>query len=184
MGTAVPSLGLAAALVADRVAPADVRLEADAAVLRVRDRRIPLLSEALPQRPGAALQTSRRVLINFHGPYETGGHTTYPVYSFFDVLLSEDRLESGGTPAIDPAVFRDKVVFIGTSADGLSDIWKTPFAGGGMPGVQLHAALADDVLSGRFMRRASGATDVAWTVASAWPPASSPRSCRSPGRRR
>jgi adenylate cyclase len=36
-----------------------------------------------------------------------------------------------------------------------------------MPGVQLHAALADDVLSGRFMRRSSGGADVALVAVTA-----------------
>ena len=163
-GVAVPSLGLAAALADEHVNVDAVRLEGD--VLRIGTRRMPLLAEPVPARAGESPQPSRQVLLNFHGPYETSdGKTTYPVYSFFNVLLSEDRIESGEKPPIDPATFRDKIVFVGTSGSGMSDIWTTPFAGGGMPGVQLHAALADDVLSGRFMRRASGKADAALAVA-------------------
>jgi adenylate cyclase len=115
--------------------------------------------DATPGRGGQAL-------LNFHGAYKLpDGSTTYPTYSFVDVLLSEDRLQSGAKPPIDPVVFRDKLVFIGTSAEGLADMWKTPFGGSAMPGVQLHAALADDVLSARFMRRAPWRTDVAVTAA-------------------
>src|SRR5260221_431126 len=73
-------------------------------------------------------------------------------------------MSSGEKPTIDPSVFRDKIVFVGTSADGLFDVWSTPFGGGGMPGAQLHAALADDVLSNRFMRRASPMTDALATI--------------------
>lgn len=145
----VPSLGLAAALAAERVGPADVGLENGA--LRIGARRMPL--------------SDGQMLLNFHGPHETvAGGYTYPTYSFFDVLLSEDNLQSGRAPVIDPAVFRDKIVFVGTSASGLGDMWTTPFRGGGMPGVQLHAALADDVLSGRFMGRAGALTNLATTV--------------------
>ena len=151
-GVAVPSLGLATAIAAER-AREDIF-------------RMPLLSEPVPPRPGQPPTPSRQVLLNFHGPFETAdGHPTYPSYSFFNVLLSENNASSGDAPVIDPAVFRDKIVFIGTSANGLSDILTTPFKGGGMPGVQLHAALADDVLSGRFMRRASQRTDIALMVA-------------------
>src|SRR6476659_8682353 len=104
--------------------------------------------------------TDGQVLLKFHGPHEIEGRYTYPTYSFFDVLLSEDNLETGQKPAIDPSVFRDKIVFVGTSANGLYDNWTSPFRGSGMPGIQLHAALADDVLSGRFMRRSATRTDV------------------------
>jgi adenylate cyclase len=145
-GTAIPSLGMAAALIAKGTKPAELELEAGTLVLGRE--RMPLLP-------------TREALLNFHGPFSTNGTPTYPIYSFFNLLLSEDQLSRGETPAIDPAAFKDKIVFVGTSADGLADIWKTPFSGPGMPGVQLHAALADDVLSGRFMGRAD-LRDDAW----------------------
>ena len=76
----------------------------------------------------------------------------YPHYSFFDLLYSEEQLLAEQKPDIDPAVFRDKIVFVGVTAAGLFDVFETPFAGGLMPGIQIHAAVADDLLSNRFMR--------------------------------
>ena len=61
-------------------------------------------------------------------------------------------------PNIDPSVFRDKIVFVGVTAAGLFDVFETPFAGGKMPGIQVHAAVADDILSNRLLRAASGAS--------------------------
>jgi adenylate cyclase len=153
-GVGVPSLGLSAAIAATHLNVDDVQLQADS--LSLGSTRVPL--DSTPGRTGQAL-------LNFHGAYKRpDGSTTYPTYSFVDVLLSEDRLQSGAKPPIDPAVFRDKIVFIGTSAEGLSDMWKTPFGGSAMPGVQLHAAFADDVLSSRSMRRATWGTDAAVTA--------------------
>ena len=43
-------------------------------------------------------------------------------------------------------------MFVGATAAGLHDVFETPFAGGVMPGIQIHAAVADDFLSERFMR--------------------------------
>jgi adenylate cyclase len=149
-GAAIPSLGLAAALAAEGVAPADVREEGN--LLRIDGKTMPLLP-------------SRDALLNFHGPFQSrDGGFTYDTYSFFNLLLSEDQLGRGEKPAIDPAVFKDKIVFVGTNADGLADIWTSPFAGDRMPGVQLHAALADDVRSGRFIARAPFGQDVALTL--------------------
>ena len=48
-------------------------------------------------------------------------------------------------PTVDPAVFRDKIVFVGTTAAGLHDVFETPFANGKMPGINIHAAVADDI---------------------------------------
>jgi len=163
-GKAVPALGVAAALLAERIDHSQVQLAND--LLTMGPHRMPLLTASPPSRPGESPHSSRQVLLDFHGPYQTrDGATTYPVYSFFDVLLSEDKLENGEKPPIDPSMFRDKVVFVGTSAAGLADIWESPFGGAGMPGVQLHAALADDILSGRFMSRVSRRTDMTWTIA-------------------
>ena len=78
----------------------------------------------------------------------------YPRYAFFDLLYSEEQLLSNQKPNVDPAVFKDKIVFVGVTAAGLFDVFATPFAGGRMPGIQVHAAVADDVLSNRFLRPA------------------------------
>ena len=70
-------------------------------------------------------------------------------------------------PNIDPAVFRDKIVFVGITASGLFDVFETPFSHGKMPGIKIHAAVADDILSNRFMRPASTAS----ASRPSWPPA-------------
>jgi adenylate cyclase len=166
-GVAVPSLGLAAVLAAEHVPATAVRLErADA--LRVGESVVPLLTEpAPPDQSGGPRQRSKQTLLSFRRPVlaSDGTMRTFPVYSFFDVLLSEDRAASGQTPPNDPAAFKDKIVFVGTSAAGLSDIFTTPFGGGGLPGVQLHATLADDMLAKRFIGRASTSSDALLTIA-------------------
>jgi adenylate cyclase len=60
-GKRIPSLGMAAVLLADRTAA----------------------ERALP------LGASRDLLLNFHGPFETEAGYTYPTYPFFNALLSE-----------------------------------------------------------------------------------------------
>ena len=62
-------------------------------------------------------------------------------------------------------MFRDKIVFVGVTAAGLFDVFETPFAGGAMPGIQVHAAVADDFLSNRFMRPDRAASALALVVA-------------------
>jgi len=164
-GITVPSLGLAAALAAERVPVDAVRLERGD-VLRAGAHVMPLLQDpAPPDRPGDPPRPSKQLLLSFRRAAQMpdGKVSIFPVYSFFDVLLSEDRLSSGQPPPIDPAVFRDKLVFIGTSAAGLQDIFSSPLGGAGVPGVQIQATVADSVLSDRFIRRASRGTEIALT---------------------
>jgi adenylate cyclase len=158
---------LAAALAAEHVPDVMVRLERGNA-LQVGPHTLPLLEEpAPPDRAGDPPKPSKQLLLSFRRAAQMadGRVSIFPVYSFFDVLLSEDRLSSGQAPPIDPAVFRDKVVFVGTSAAGLQDVFPSPFGGAGVPGVQIQATVADSVLSDRFIRRASGGWEVGLTFA-------------------
>lgn len=66
----------------------------------------------------------------------------YPRVSFVDVL--EGR--------VDPALLRDKAVFLGATALGVYDMRVTPFHPN-TPGVEVHAAVADNILSQRYIHR-------------------------------
>ncbi len=153
-GVAVPSLGMAGALAFGRVPAADVRL--DGAALQVGERRLPLLSNTVPGEGGTRVP-SRQALLRFMQPVEdaAGVRSTFPTYSYFDVLLSADQIAAGQAPAIPPSTFDGKLVFVGATAAGTFDRFSTPFPGGA-PGVELHATLADNLLSGRTMRVAPG----------------------------
>jgi adenylate cyclase len=158
---AVPSLGLAAALAFLGAAPDDVRVDGN--VLRIGSRAMPLLDEPVIDASGRP-QPSRQVLTRLPRPTTgpDGVRSMFPTYPFFNVLLSADQSASGQTPAIPPSAFKDKLVFVGTTAAGLFDRYATPFPGGA-PGVALHAALADNVIANQFMRRASRSVDLVVT---------------------
>jgi adenylate cyclase len=162
----IASLGLAAALRVAGVPAGDIRL--DGQVLRVGDRAMVLDWRRVKTATGT--ESYLWGLINFHGPALLADmkSRTYPTYSFFDVLYSQEQLLAGQTPDIDPSVFRDKIVFVGVTASGLHDVFETPFSHGIMPGIQIHAAVADDLLTGRFMRSAPEGVRFA-TVLSAGP---------------
>lgn len=161
-GIAVPSLGMAAALAFLDV-PID-QVQVDAAGLRVGDRRMPLTAD--PARDTAGItHASRQALLRFARPVtENGVTSTFTSYSFFDVLLSSDQAATGKPPAVPPSAFAGKIVFIGASAAGTFDRYQTPFRSGAS-GVELHATLADNLIAGRFMERASAAWDLSVTGA-------------------
>jgi adenylate cyclase len=161
----VPSLGVSAALRVAGIRPQEVHL--DGMRLHYRDRVMPLSQREVKAEDGVL-----RYLwgpINFRGPalLDDLKRRTYPTYSFFDLLSSEQQILYKKTPTIDPAIFRDKIVFVGTTAAGLYDVFETPFSNGKMPGIQIHAAAADDILSNRFIREASHGVRVATVTAAA-----------------
>ncbi len=154
----VPSLGVAAALQSLRLGTKGV--QRSGAILRVGEADAPLLDASIPSLYGPDT-AARRMLIRFTGSVLTGGKSTYPDFSFYDLFYAEQQIRSGQKPSIDPAVFRDKIVIIGTTAAGLSDLFTVPFARGKMPGMQVHANIIDNLLSHRFMQPARPITGVA-----------------------
>jgi adenylate cyclase len=159
----VPSLGVAAALAASGVAPQDVVLEGSA--IRVRDSRIPLVStRVLDAVGGAASHDQWTMLVNYRAPVQIGGGRPYPTYEARHLLVSQDQLLAGQKPLVDPAVFKDKIVFVGLNASGLVDVFQTPIGGGLMPGIQLHATVADSLLAQRFIKPAPVGSTAAATL--------------------
>jgi adenylate cyclase len=162
-GRELPSLGLFAALKVAGIGPDTVQLKGS--TLAMGDRAMPLSSRRVQTQTGT--DAFFWGLINFRGAalLEDLKTRTYPTYSAFNLLSSEQQLLSGGRPDIDPAVFRDKLVFVGVTGAGLFDVFQTPFGTVKTPGINIHAAVADDVLANRFMRPESRAITLASVVA-------------------
>jgi len=149
----MPSLGMAAGLLAGGYRAEEVTLEADA--IRIRDRRIPLINlEVADAIDPSKKHDQQTMLINYRAPAHIHGIPPYPTFEVRHLLQSEGQLRDGEKPAVDPAVFQDKVVFIGLTASGLLDAFNTPLGKGTLPGIRLHASVADSLLSNLFIEPA------------------------------
>jgi len=155
-GRAYPTLGLAAAMVADSARFAGGPAASSAGALRVGGVSVPLDHGAL--------------LLNWRGPYRDprrAAHPeTYRIFPFAQLVHSYDQLAAGATPEVPLATFAGKVVFLGSSGAGLFDARANPF-GPDDPGVLIHATVADNLLTGDFLRRAAPAANVAAIVVAA-----------------
>jgi adenylate cyclase len=78
--------------------------------------------------------------VNFIGP-----PGTVPTFNFHDVF----------NKTMDMRIFKDKVVYIGSTSEILNDNKRTPFAAVGqqMPGVEYHVNLLNTMFTGQFMRK-------------------------------
>jgi adenylate cyclase len=162
----MPLLGVAAALAGGSFRPDEVVLEGDS--IRVRDRRIPLVPVRVADvKDPARVHDQQTMLINYRAPQLVDGKRPYPTYEASLLLKSQSQIELGERPDIAADVFKDKVVFVGIAFSGLVDVFQTPFGEGSMRGIQLHASVADSVLSNRFLRPARAWTAVAATVGAA-----------------
>lgn len=136
-GAMIPALGLGALLAA----------EPDSRLLLDRDR---LRCGAYH----APLDPAGRALLRFRGPAQT--HRTFSAAA---VIESELLAQEGKPGSLPPDAFRDCYVFFGFTAPGLYDLRPTP-VGGAYPGVEIHATMLDNLLSGDLMRDAPRV----WTV--------------------
>jgi adenylate cyclase len=158
----VPSLGIAAALKAGGLGPDEIVLEGDA--IRVRDRRIPLVrTRVRTSFAGDATHDQLTTLINFRAPTAlNNGDRPYKTYEARHLLYSEEQIAAGQKPIVDPAVFKNKIVFVGLNASGLLDVFGTPFGSDAtMPGIQVHASMADNLLANRFIQLATPRSRIA-----------------------
>ena len=164
----LPSLGIAAAMMAEGFDPADVVL--DGRTVRVKDREIPLVSTpvAADAEHSQLLHDQLAMMIDYRAPALVNGRRPYTLYEARHLLVSEDLLVNGGKPLVDPAEFKNKIVFIGVTASGLGDRFQTPFGSQGtMPGIQLHASMADSLMSNHFVRPAADRSRLTATILAA-----------------
>ena len=80
---------------------------------------------------------SMKLLIRFRGP-----DGSFSRYSFFDVLNGK----------ILPAIFKDKIVLLGSTAQGIGDFALTPVSSN-VPGVEIAANVIHNILTKRFLVR-------------------------------
>ena len=95
-----------------------------------------LLIHRLAVRAGlasAALPAGRSILINYRG-----GPRTFPTVPYYRVVNGE----------IPPEEFRGKIVLVGATTHTLHDVFPTPFAVHGMPGVEIHANVLETLFRG------------------------------------
>jgi adenylate cyclase len=147
----MPSLGVAAGLMALGTPPEQVVL--DGREIRIGSRRMPLVATRVEDgQERARAHDQLSVLINYRAPARVNGRSPYRSFEARHLLFSEEQVQNGETPLIDPRELKDKIVFIGLTASGLLDVFQTPFGKQTMPGIQLHASMAESVMTGRFVR--------------------------------
>lgn len=109
-----------------------------------------------PGRDKTLMRFPAEHLIRYEAPpMWPDGRRPYATFDARQILLASEEIAAGETPSVDPAVFKDKIVFVGVTAEGLGDVFTSPFErAGNMPGIFMHASVADNILSGRGIVRA------------------------------
>ena len=145
----LPSLPLAAVMLARGVAGPEV--SASPTRLQAGALEWPLLPGRLVEPDGTARPTCRALLPWAAAPVGPDGTPSLPRHSFYDLFLAQQELMEGVTPSTAPSLFRDTVVVVGVTAQGLHDVFTTPFTAGKMAGPEIHAQTIDALLGQRSL---------------------------------
>ena len=153
-----PPLWGAAAAVGDTYFEQDPDGLGRRATLQVKfgDRSYPSLAMAAALAAGYKGEVPVRQQILFRQPVPADR-----ISNLFDLAASADALAAGEKPLIDLAKFKDKAVFIGSSAPALADLRSTPIQKN-RPGVELNAQIFDNLITGQSLEK-----DSAWRAL--WP---------------
>lgn len=125
----IPSLGLGAYLTVNPSVFAGI----DVGKLHIDNKAIPI-------------DDAGNVILRYRGPAGT-----YKTFTAAEVIQSELRFREGEKPPIaNTNTFKDKYVLFGFTAPGLLDLRSSPVEAV-YPGVEIHAVVLDNFLSGDFM---------------------------------
>jgi adenylate cyclase len=98
------------------------------------------------------LDDEGQTMINFNGGLEA-----FPTHSFRQVIQADQFPDEA---ALDLSVFKDRIVLVGTTFAGNTDLRPTPFAAA-FPMFLTQAALIDNILQGEFVRQPPYAVSLA-----------------------
>ncbi len=143
--------------------------------MQVGERTIPSLSLAATMAAGATVTPAVSLdegqcaaLVPWRGPAENpNGQPTFTSYSFYDLFRAQQEILEGQKPVVDPSLFKDRIVIVGVNADGLHEVFTTPFPEGEINGPEVHANMADALLANRSIARSPAWVTVALTLAGA-----------------
>ncbi|MCD7779331.1 MAG: diguanylate cyclase [Candidatus Gastranaerophilales bacterium] len=100
------------------------------------------------------LTDKAQTILNWYGETGVESDKTFKYIPFWKVLKSIKAKENGEQELIPSDMFKDKIVYIGTSIYDLSDI-KTVPTSKYLPGVEIHATLLNNILDNNLIHKAA-----------------------------
>lgn len=103
-------------------------------------------------RDGSLVTDNRTIPLDANGKYLINVYGKFNTYSMSGIFASLQKIRSGDIEQmmVDPAEFKDKIIYVGASAVGVEDMKPTAMAALS-PGVYLHASLASNFILNDFL---------------------------------
>lgn len=101
------------------------------------------------------LNRNGEAILNWYGP--SGTHTSIPIYKVIKSIENPTKYE-----AFD---FKDKIIFVGTTATSLHDTKSVPIQNGVYPGIEVHTTFLNNILDNNFITKTSEIVNISILVA-------------------
>lgn len=95
------------------------------------------------------------IILNWYG-----AERTFPQIPFWTIIQSANAVKSGKKPVIPPEYFKNKVVFVGVTANSLFDIKCTPLSSI-YPGVEVQATAFNNIIDNSPVKKADNMINLA-----------------------
>ena len=98
------------------------------------------------------------LILNWYGPSQGQTYEHIPLYKLVMLMNGEKIKEQFN--------FKDKIVFIGTTATSMADVKSVPITGAGetYPGVEIYATFMNNFIDNNFIKKASPAANIIITI--------------------
>ena len=99
------------------------------------------------------LNQDGQMLLNWYGP-----ERTFEYIPFYEVIKSINNVKEGKTPLVSADYFKDKVVFVGVTANSMFDIKTTPLSRI-YPGVEIQATTFNNLVDDNIIKKVNDSTN-------------------------
>ncbi len=98
------------------------------------------------------------LILNWYGPSQGQTYEHIPLYKLVMLMNGEKIKEQYD--------FKDKIIFVGTTATSMADVKSVPITGAGetYPGVEIYATFMNNFIDNNFIKKASPATNTIITL--------------------
>jgi len=98
------------------------------------------------------------LILNWYGPSQGQTYEHIPLYKLVMLMNGETIKEQYD--------FKDKIIFVGTTATSMADVKSVPITGAGetYPGVEIYATFMNNFIDNNFIKKATSATNTLITL--------------------
>lgn len=125
--------------------------------LRINDFKVDNKNNLILNSKKVPMNPSSEAILNWYPKQSAKNNSSFNYVSFKDVFISMQAVKNHQKPILPSEIFKDKIVILGFTADGLSDL-KTVPNNKLLPGVEIYATFINNVIDNKIIKKSDAKT--------------------------